>query len=524
MPIDGVRFAQAREEVQTQQGRLKQNTDELLGPPPGHRRTRIMVTLPSEAAHDSSLVLDWLARGMDCARINLAHDGPQAWEAMVHQVRRAEAATGRSCRILMDLGGQKLRTGDFAKAAPAIQLKVKRDARGKVLQAATAILDGSGVMGCPAGRDREGRRTPPRVAVDPLWLRGLKVGDEISFLDLLEKPRFLEVIEVMGAESLRVRCPTNAYLEPGTELGHRPNHKKKVRRCRVGAVASQPLKVVVFEGDYLQLTGPSILGGPSIFNEFGELEKSAHIPCENPDVFRFLRPGERVFIDDGMIEAEVLQAGTSDALLRITKARPEGEKIRSEKGINFPDSDLGLPALGPEDLEHLPLVARLADMVGFSFVQEPEDLDHLVAELSRHTLRHVPILAKIETARAVRNLPHLIARGAGQRPFGVMIARGDLAVELGYERLAEIQEELLWVCEAAHVPVVWATQVLENLLKRGVPTRAEMTDAAMAMRAECVMLNKGAHLAEAITLLDGVEDRMQAHQNKKRAMMRALHW
>jgi pyruvate kinase len=105
-----------------------------------------------------------------------------------------------------------------------------------------------------------------------------------------------------------------------------------------------------------------------------------------------------------------------------------------------------------------------------------------------------------------------------------MIARGDLAIELGYERLAEIQEELLWLCEAGHVPVVWATQVLESLLKRGVPSRAEMTDAAMAMRAECVMLNKGPYLTEAIALLDNVEDRMQGHQNKKRAMLRALHW
>ena len=71
----------------------------------------------------------------------------------------------------------------------------------------------------------------------------------------------------------------------------------------------------------------------------------------------------------------------------------------------------------------------------------------------------------------------------------VMIARGDLAVEVGFTRLAELQEELLWLCEAAHVPVVWATQVLQSLAKTGFPTRAEVTDAAHAVRAECVMLN-----------------------------------
>lgn len=104
-----------------------------------------------------------------------------------------------------------------------------------------------------------------------------------------------------------------------------------------------------------------------------------------------------------------------------------------------------------------------------------------------------------------------------------LIARGDLAVEIGYQRLAEMQEEILWLCEAAHVPVIWATQVLENLVKKGIPSRAEITDAAMAERAECVMLNKGAYITEAVTILDDVLTRMQAHQLKKTPQLRALH-
>ncbi len=106
---------------------------------------------------------------------------------------------------------------------------------------------------------------------------------------------------------------------------------------------------------------------------------------------------------------------------------------------------------------------------------------------------------------------------------GVMIARGDLAVEVGYERLAEVQEEILWLCEAAHLPVIWATQVLEGLAKEGIPSRAEITDAAMSERAECVMLNKGPHIQEAIVVLDNILGRMQAHQSKKTSMLRQLH-
>jgi pyruvate kinase len=133
------------------------------------------------------------------------------------------------------------------------------------------------------------------------------------------------------------------------------------------------------------------------------------------------------------------------------------------------------------------------------------------------------LVAKIETPRAVSNLPALIVQAAGRQPLAVMIARGDLAVEIGFERLAEMQEEILWLCEAAHVPVIWATQVLESLVKTGMPSRGDMTDAAMSARAECVMLNKGPNLAAGIAALDGLLRRMAENQSKKTPQLRALH-
>lgn len=103
-----------------------------------------------------------------------------------------------------------------------------------------------------------------------------------------------------------------------------------------------------------------------------------------------------------------------------------------------------------------------------------------------------------------------------------MIARGDLAAEIGFERLAEMQDEILRICEAAQVPVIWATQVLEDLVKDGVPSRGEMTDAAMAVRAECVMLNKGPEVMAAVELLDRLMARMGHHLSKKTPRLRAL--
>jgi pyruvate kinase len=130
---------------------------------------------------------------------------------------------------------------------------------------------------------------------------------------------------------------------------------------------------------------------------------------------------------------------------------------------------------------------------------------------------------KIETRRGFEALPRLLLEGFGKHPVGVMIARGDLALEVGYQRLAEVQEEMLWLCEAAHVPVIWATQVLESLSKNGMPTRAEITDAAMSQRAECVMLNKGEHVLRTVRILDDILQRMEAHQRKKSPTLRSLH-
>ncbi|MBD2355907.1 hypothetical protein H6G41_14980 [Tolypothrix sp. FACHB-123] len=246
--------------------------------------------------------------------------------------------------------------------------------------------------------------------------------------------------------------------------------------------------------------------------------------CSIPEVLEQLKVGATVWIDDGSLGAKVESIKPEGVMLRITYADLKGNKIPHEKGLNFPDTDLLLNPLTEKDLQDLDFVAVHADIVGYSFVQQAADIERLQWELERRRPNKPPaIVAKIETPQAVRNLPELIVQAAGKQPFGIMIARGDLAIEIGYQRLAEIQEEILWLCEAAHVPVIWATQVLEKLVKKGIPSRAEITDAAMAERAECVMLNKGPFIAEAVTILDDVLTRMEAHQQKKTPQLRALN-
>ena len=162
--------------------------------------------------------------------------------------------------------------------------------------------------------------------------------------------------------------------------------------------------------------------------------------------------------------------------------------------------------------------------VVFLITRNPSDIKLLQKHLQRLDADKLGIVLKVETRAAFENLPELLFALMHSTTIGVMIARGDLAVECGYERLAELQEEILWLAEAAQLPVIWATQVLEGLSKSGKPSRAEITDAAMGVRAECVMLNKGAHIIEAVQTLDDILHRMQSHQQKKNSLLRRLHW
>jgi pyruvate kinase len=371
---------------------LEQHTEDLFGETTRNRRVRIMVTLPTNAAENYEFVRDLLQRGTDCVRINCAHDTVTEWSAMIALVRRAEAETGQSCKVLMDLGGPK-----------------------------------------------------PRIGV--------------------------------------ALAPTEHQL--------------------------------VFRGDAVLLTRTVPTTIESAYFQAN---------CTLPEVLEQLEVGATVWIDDGHIGARVESITEAGVLLRITHAALKGSKLRPDKGLNFPDTHLKLCPLTEKDFQDLDFVATHADIVDYSFVQDAADIELLQRELAARLPERSPaIVAKIETLQAVRHLPELIVQAAGKHPFGIMIARGDLAVEIGYQRLAEIQEEILWLCEAAHVPVIWATQVLEKLVKKGIPSRAEMTDAAMSERAECVMLNKGPFIAEAVTILDDVLTRMQEHQLKKTPQLRALH-
>jgi pyruvate kinase len=478
-----------------------------LGTTPDKRGTRIMVTLPTEAADEPELVSRMTANGMDIVRVNCAHDDREVWARMIKHVRATNRSNGHRLRIAMDLGGPKLRTGTLQPGPRVVRISPKRDRLGVVIAPALVWLTTGG----------ENAATPRRATVVPIddaaWLERRLPGDRLELVDSRDSDRHWLVAEVRDHGCL-VTATQTAYVRSGLKLTCRTAADDDV--VAIGDLPEVEQVHRVDAGDRLTLTRTLEPAKPTGAGH------SHRIGCTLPEVFVQAKEGERVWLDDGKIGAVIERVTTEEIDLRITDVRPGGVNLKAGKGINFPDTALQLDALTAQDLDDLDFVARHADMVNLSFVRQPADVAQLQAELERRDATDVGIVLKIENVDAFERLPELLLTAMRNRKVGVMIARGDLAVEVGFERLAEVQEEILWACEAAHVPVIWATQVLDTLARTGLPSRAEITDAAMSERAECVMLNKGPHITDAIHTLDSILTRMQDHQHKKRSLLRRL--
>lgn len=479
---------------------LERNAVQLLGRSPEDRETRIMVTLPSEAAADAALVRDMVAAGMNVARVNCAHDGPEEWARMIDHVRTAASDLGKDLRVSMDLGGPKVRTGPIEPGPRVEKIKPERDATGHVTERARLWL------GTSPHDD-----LIPSVPVSPAtWLSERTVGERIRLRDARDSGRSLRVMAVEDGGVLMefaktVYFATDLVLKAGNgdeaTLGELPETEQALR-----------LNI----GDTLRLVR-SLEPVPAV------TQSPFTIGCTLPEAFQDAAPGDRVWLDDGKIGG-VVRTVTPDSMdIEVLHTGPNGSNLKAEKGINFPDTDLRIRSLTEQDRRDLKFVARNADIVNMSFVRSRTDVTDLLDELTRLDATEVDVTLKIETVGGFEQLPQMLLEVMRWKDAGVMIARGDLAVETGFERLAEVQQEILWLCEAAHVPVIWATQVLESLAKKGIPSRAEVTDAAEGQRAECVMLNKGPFIIETIEALSSILGRMSGHVIKKTDLLRKLH-
>ena len=476
---------------------------ELLGSNSEHRSTTIMVTLPSAAATDEQLVRGLVAAGMNIARINCAHDDHAVWSQMVKHLRHYD----ESVRIAFDLAGPKLRTSQFGQGPKVMKVKPRRDQLGRVTVPARAWLTASG-----------GEFPPPDDGIvtipvdDRSWIEARRVGDIVEFEDARGRSRRWEVAETHEEEVL-VTATRTSYVQSGQRLAAGSGPTDQTTVANLPEV--EP---------YIRVrNGERLVFATTPRTEDSDDEGPIRVGCTLGPVLEQVEVGDAVRLDDGKFTGVVEQVTHDEMTVLITEAPRNGGKLRGDKGINLPDTELKLPALTEADRDTLRFVAEHADLINYSFVQTPDDVDALHSALDDLDTPEVGIVLKVETAAAFRHLPELLLAAMKRKRFGVMIARGDLAVELGFDRLAEVQEEILSICEAAHTPVIWATEVLDRLAKTGSPTRSEISDAAQSVRAECVMLNKGPNIVDALETLDSVLQRMEGHRDKQRVALRRLH-
>jgi len=491
---------------------LKQNSKALFGKIKNKRKTAILVTQPIEAASSKKFTKSLLKQGMDCARINCAHDDELIWKQIIDNIRGHE----KDCRIMMDLGGPKFRTGKMSPGPKVIHIKPIKNKLGQIIEPAKIWLAPYGVKP-PFGKEAD-----VIIPVNKKWLRKTKKGSYIIFKDSRDKKRkiYIDEKEDKGRWG---SCNKSAFVTTGTLLNVFLEKKSTSEIHTVHELLPLEEVIFLFEGDMLRLDRKRILGEPAVYDGEGNLKEMAHISCTLPEIFDAVKCEEQIYFNDGKIEGIVKEIHSDHLIIEITNAKKKGGKLKADKGINLPNSDLGLSGLTKKDKTDLKFVVQHADVVNFSFVNNKQDVEELLNEL-KELKANMGIILKIETKEAYRNLPSIILKAMENYPIGVMIARGDLAIETGWKNFAIIQEEILQLCDAAHLPDIWATQVLENLAKKGIPTRAEITDAAMAQRADCVMLNKGPYIEKAVRMLNKVLRKMQRIQKKKITILPKLEF
>ncbi|MGI9546005.1 MAG: pyruvate kinase [Flavobacteriaceae bacterium] len=493
---------------------IRKNTKLLFGYKSKKRRTRIMVTLPNTAADDLDFVRKLLANGMNCARINCAHDDPETWLKMIKNLREASRLERKKCKITMDLGGPKLRTGPMIAGPKVIHIRPERDDLGRVVNPAKLWIAPPDI---PPPPDSDFQAFIP---VDHFLFSKIKNGNVIRFVDSRGKNCKISIGHTSGKGRWGI-CSDSAYLETGTEMMLTKEKLSGKIVHRVGELQPKEQFISLYTGDELRLHKDPTPGESARYDDNGQLIEMAHVSCTLPQIFKDVREGEPIYFDDGKIEGFIQKAGSEELLVKITQAKDRGSKLKADKGINLPQSQLYVSGLTSKDKKDLRFIAEHADTVNFSFVNSKEDVLDLYSELNELDTE-IGVILKIETQKGFTNLPSILLTAMRSHPIGVMIARGDLAIETGWKNFASIQQEIVRISSAAHIPNVWATQVLENLAKKGTPSRAEITDAALAQQAECVMLNKGYYIHKAVKMLDKILRRMQRFQKKRQTVLPRL--
>jgi pyruvate kinase len=302
---------------------LNTNAEAVFGPMRPGRPTRIMVTLPSEAADDPELVAAFADAGMDAARINCAHDGPTTWARMAGNIRAAAYTAGRQILVSMDLPGPKLRTGPIVDGPAVGRARVTRNESGRVLAPARIWLTPVDAPTPPPAPIAPATRLTLAVQVEAAWLADRRPGDVLTLHDVRGCKRTFTLTDV-GAGGALAEGRRNTYLTDGAKLS-----------CDAAATTAAgipPLtrRLSLAAGDRLVLTGDLTPVEPPAAGQV------ARIGCTLPEAIAAMRPGDPVLLDDGAITAVVESVTPGEASLRIKRTKPGGGTSARRKASTCP--------------------------------------------------------------------------------------------------------------------------------------------------------------------------------------------
>ncbi len=298
--------------------------------------------------------------------------------------------------------------------------------------------------------------------------------------------------------------------------GRHQDHEAAIQRIR--SIAQKNGKVVAILQD---LQGPKVRIGRlraasyllkrnALFrllknNVVGDGEAAA---SDYPDLYKKVQPGDAVLINDGSIALRVLEIVKGEIHCRVV----EGGILQSQKGVNVPGRELGFPALTTKDKRDLAFgLANGVDYIALSMVRTAQDVRTLKKMIEK-AKKNVPVIAKLEQAMAIQNLEEIMAVADG-----VMVARGDLGVELPLEQVPTLQKEIIKMANKAHIPVITATQMLESMVENTRPTRAEVSDVANAIYdgTDAVMLSgetaSGKHPIKSVQMMARIIVAVEGH-------------
>ena len=334
---------------------LHENTRALFGPRPANRHVYVMVTAPDASEVTPQWVDKVLRAGANVLRINAAHESLAAWQRSVEVIRARAAALGKHIKVFVDLPGPKLRA-EIVRTQPAVlHFPRRKDRHGKTIAPNTVCL-------VPAFVER------PQVPVPRLWFGRMRAGDRLKLLDAGGRARELS-IRAASAKRARAECRRSLFIRPGLAIQWRRGYRL-MGLGRIGAIPREPCDILLDRDDRF------------ILNESGHANGARGMPvlrCPEFGVLGQIKRGERVALDDGRIVAVVESAAANHLVCRVKQCAKSPTRLRSGKGLAFPDSRVSLAAFSPEDEAALEFALACADGVEASFVNSRRDVDRIAS-------------------------------------------------------------------------------------------------------------------------------------------------